>query len=110
MAWYLLITLKINDLLCLQSRSKLKQSWLISFLRVARESIDKRKDKVMKKSAQWLVACTAMTVLLTGTAFAADQGKPAAACTATNSAVAVKAQTLCPVMGGPVDNTTEPKS
>lgn len=49
----------------------------------------------------WMLAC-AVTAQLTTAAFAADQAGQAPAAT---SAVAVKTQTTCPVMGGPVDKT-----
>jgi hypothetical protein len=49
---------------------------------------------------RWFMA-GAIAVLLSSSVFAADKTKPATA--ASNNAVAVKAQTQCPVMGGKVD-------
>jgi len=49
----------------------------------------------------WMLAC-AVTAQLTTAAFAADNAGQAPAAT---NAVAVKAQTTCPVMGGEVDKT-----
>ncbi|OQC33211.1 MAG: hypothetical protein BWX70_00262 [Verrucomicrobia bacterium ADurb.Bin070] len=49
----------------------------------------------------WVLACAA-TAQLTTAAFAADQAGQTPAAT---KAVAVKAQTTCPVMGGQVDKT-----
>jgi YHS domain-containing protein len=49
----------------------------------------------------WMLAC-AVTAQLTTAAFAADNAGQAPAAT---NAVAVKAQTTCPVMGGAVDKT-----
>ncbi len=51
----------------------------------------------------WMLAC-AVTAQLTTAAFAADKTEPAQAAATTN-AVAVKAQTLCPVMKGPIDKS-----
>ncbi len=45
-----------------------------------------------------------MAVLITGVAFAADKTELAPVAATTN-AVAVKAQTTCPVMGGDVDKS-----
>lgn len=52
---------------------------------------------------RWFVA-GAMAVLLTGVAVASDKTEQAPAAAATN-AIAVKAQTLCPVMGGPINKS-----
>jgi hypothetical protein len=52
---------------------------------------------------KWFVA-GAMAVLLTGVAAAADKAEQTQAAATTN-AVAVKAQTLCPVMKGPIDKS-----
>ena len=51
---------------------------------------------------RWPVA-GAMAVLLAGATFAADKTEQAQA--ATTNTVAVKSQTLCPVMKGPVDKS-----
>ncbi len=51
----------------------------------------------------WMLAC-AVTAQLTTVAFAADKTEQTPTATSTN-AVAVKAQTLCPVMGGAVDKS-----
>jgi len=50
---------------------------------------------------KWMLAC-AVSAHLTTAAFAADKADQAPAQT---NAVAVKAQTTCPVMGGEVDKT-----
>lgn len=55
-------------------------------------------------SRSWLMA-GAVSGLMIGTTFAAEKTGEAAPAPATTNAVAVKAQTACPVMGGPVDKS-----
>ena len=52
---------------------------------------------------KWLLAC-AITAQLTTVAFAAEKETALTGAVSTN-AVAVKVQTLCPVMGGPIDKS-----
>jgi len=59
----------------------------------------------MRNVTHGLVASTAMAVLLTSAVYAADQTGAPAARSATTNAVVVKVQTVCPVMGGPVDKS-----
>ena len=57
----------------------------------------------MQKQRWWVAGV--MSILLAGSSFAADKAEKAAAGPASTNAVPVKVQTVCPVMGGPVDKS-----